>query len=129
MINNFWEEMYMGNEVIEFHEKLLETYNIPEWARINCPYCNTKFSLHSIREIGFKLNSRNVGDVFFEFCCDNCSKMNTFYYRSQIKESKDFIGFINGEKVPSVEPVIEEDMYKLKYNNCFEKFIESKQVK
>lgn len=123
MINNYWEELNMSNDVLEFHEKELKKFDLPKWVFIDCPYCKEKFSNRSIREIGIKYNSRNIGDIFVEFCCDKCKKMNTIYYRKEIENTKEFISFLNNEKIPKSEPLLEEDMYKLKYNNLIDRMI------
>jgi len=31
-----------------------------------------------------------------------------------------FVPFLNGEKSPTVKPIIEEEMYKMRYNNLIE---------
>lgn len=117
MINTYWEELDMSNNILEAHEKCLETFDLPVWTKINCPYCNVSLSKRSIREIGMKFNSRNIGDITLEFCCDSCTRMNTLYYRNEIQNVKEFNLFLTGEKSPVTPPVLEEDMYKLKYNN------------
>jgi len=120
MITNYWEELDMPNEILEFHEKSLEEFHIPKWAMINCPYCGKPLQKRAIREIGMKFNSRNMGDIFLEFCCDSCYKMNVLYYRKEVKNTEDFLPFLTGEKSPISMPELEEDMYKLKYNNLID---------
>ena len=121
MINNYWEELDMSFDILNFHEELLKQYNLPKWTEINCPYCNEKLTRHSIREIGLKFNTRNIGDIVLEFCCEKCCKMNTFYYRKEAENINDFISVLNGEKMLKSEPVLEENMFKLQYNNAVEK--------
>jgi len=120
MKNNFWEEKKMDSSINDFHEASLEKMKIPEWMNINCPFCSKELPLRSIRSFGLKFNTRNKGDLFIEFLCEDCGLMDTVYFRKQIKEVSDLNEFISGEKVPDCKPVLEEDMYKLQYNNVVE---------
>lgn len=116
----------MANDILEFHEKSLEEFNIPAWAMIDCPYCGEKLQKRSIREIGMKFNSRNMGDIFLEFCCHSCSKMDVLYYRQEVKSTNEFLPFLTGEKSPISTPELEESMYKLKYNNLIDLMLSKK---
>ena len=129
MKNNYWEEMNMNLDVKEFHEESLKKMGIPEWINIDCPYCHKKLPLSSIRSVGFKLNTRNKGDVFIEIMCEDCRLMNTVYYRGQISKVSEFSDFLNSEKIPNSEPILEENMYKMQYNNIVEEMILSKRAK
>lgn len=121
MLNNYWEELDMLENITEFHEKELENYNLPEFVKkLHCPYCKEKLSLSSIREIGMKFHSRNIGDVIVQFCCCKCRKLNTLYFRKQASKIEEFIKVLSNEKQVDTEPVIEEDMYKMNYNNLVE---------
>ena len=123
MINNFWEEKAMSNDINVFHEKLLRKMDIPKWVNLDCPFCKKLLSLSSIRSFGVKFNTRNMGDLFIEVLCTECSKMDTLYFRNQIDTINDFILFLNGQKEPTGEPVIEEKMYAMNYNNVVERMV------
>lgn len=124
MINNYWEDIDMPQSILEFHEKTIEDFSIPQFIKdLKCPYCKEELSSSSIREVGMNFNTRNIGDIFVQFCCSKCSKMNTLYYRKQVSSVKDFNKILDGSISPNVEPVLEEDMYKLKYNNLVEKML------
>lgn len=120
MISNFWEEQNMS-EIAMWHEEALSEMGIPKWLQINCPFCQKKLPLRSIRSFGVKLNSRNFCDLFVEVCCDKCSKMDTIYFRQEIEKITDFIGFLTGESSPVSEPITEQDMFDLKRNNLVER--------
>ena len=123
MKNNHWEEKRMGKGVGDIHEAALEKMDIPEWMNIDCPYCKVELPLRSIRSFGMKFHTRNKGDLFLEVLCEKCGIMNTVYFRSQIDKITDLIDFTTGARNPDCEPVLEEDMYKLQYNNVLEEDI------
>lgn len=120
MKNNYWEEKKMESSINQFHEESLKKMDIPDWMNINCPYCSEKLPLRSIRSFGVKLNTRNKGDIFLEVLCEKCGIMNIVYFRKQINKFTDLTNFITGNTKPSCDPVLEEDMYKLQYNNILE---------
>lgn len=120
MISNFWEDLKL-TDINEAHEIILSEMKIPKWMNLDCPFCNKKLPLNSIREFGVKLNSRNLCDIFVVVCCKDCLKMDTIYFKQEINNIPDFIGFLNGTKTTASPPVIEEEMYKLHYNNLIEK--------
>lgn len=126
MINNYWEEMDMNDEVGNYHEKTLREKffpTCPSWLNFHCPFCKELLPRRSLRTIGIKLNTRNMGDLVVEFCCNSCKKMDTLYYRRQITELADIGKFLLGEKDPDIQPILEEDMYKMRYNNLVEQMI------
>jgi len=123
MINNFWEEQHMSLDIVNFHEKEVQKFGVPEWLKLKCPYCSHDLSLHGIRTIGLKLNTRNMGDLVVEFVCDSCSRGNTFYYRQEVKNIMEFCDKLSGLKQVETKPVVEEDMYKMRYNNVLEKMV------
>jgi hypothetical protein len=123
MLSNFCEDKNINLDILNFHEEELQKINIPEWINIDCPFCKKELPLRSIRSIAMKLNARNMGDIAIEVYCDYCSKMDTLYFRNQFNTISDFIQFLEGEKSPTVEPIIEEEMYKMQYNNVVEKMI------
>ena len=126
MINNYWEEQDMAEDINHFHEKQVAKMGLPEWVTsIQCPFCESELSMRSIRSLGFKLNTRNMGDIVVEFACDDCEKMDTLYYRDEIKHATGFGDFLNGTTSPKSEAVLEEDMYKMKYNNVMEKMLQN----
>jgi len=128
MTNSFWEEQYMKFDIIDFHQKILEKMEIPEWININCPFCNKKLPVRSIYNFGICLNVRNCGDIFVEVFCDDCKKMDRVYFRKSIEKISQFIDFINNSKKPSSEPILEENIYKMQYNNTLDKMLEVKKI-
>lgn len=126
MKNTFWEELSAENinsNINNIHEEILSEMDIPLWMRIKCPFCGKEQPLRSIRSFGVKLNPRNVGDLFVEICCYDCKLMDTLYFRGEITKVSDFVSYLNGSKTPESSPVIEEDMYKMQYNNMIEKML------
>jgi len=123
MKNNHWEEKKMDNSINAQHEASLEKMDIPEWMNIDCPYCSEKLPLRSIRSFGLKFHTRNKGDLFLEVLCEKCGIMNTVYFRNQIDKVTDLIDFTTGARSPDCKPVLEEDMYKLQYNNVLEEVL------
>ena len=127
MISNTWEELSANNfkHIGRFHERFLEEMGIPKWMNLDCPYCNEKLGLHSIREFGLKLNPRNMGDIFVQICCDKCEKMDTLYFKSEANTLSTFAALISGYLIPKSKPMLEDKMYKANYNNLLEKLIVS----
>ena len=122
MINNYWEEKEMGTEINNFHNEELKSWGIPNWINnIKCPFCHKNLNNRSIRCISLKLNTRNLGDIAVEIICDDCSKMDTVYFRKQCNNIEDFCVCLKEPENEIKEPVLEEDMYKLQYNNLLEK--------
>jgi len=113
----------MSDDIKEYHEKVNASFKIPEWALIDCPFCKNKIQHSGVRNIGLCLNSRNLGDISVEFHCDECVRMDTVYFRREINYSvAEFRAFLIGAYKPS-NPVVEEEMYQLKYNNLIERMI------
>lgn len=125
MISNHWEELKMPDTVNLFHEKEMTKVGLPDWImEIQCPFCKGELDRRSIRMLGFKLNTRNMGDIVVEFSCERCQKMDTLYYRDEIKHATGFGDFMNGTMRPKSKPLLEEDMYKMQYNNVVERMIQ-----
>lgn len=123
MLNNFCEDKNLTNTILDFHEEIMSAMEIPEWMNIKCPFCKKELPLRSIRSVSLKLNTRNLGDIALEIFCSYCSKMDTLYFRKEAEKLGDFILFLNGRKNPKNDPIIEEEMYKLQYNNLMDKMI------
>lgn len=123
MLNNFCEEQYMEDKVGQYQEKILQTCEIPKWMNVKCPFCHRDLPLRSIRSVSMKFNTRNLGDIVLEIFCVHCSKMDTLYFKSETNNISDFIALLSGNKEPKSQPLIEEDMYKMGYNNVVEKMI------
>ena len=123
MISNVWEEQQMDHNIYAFHESELQKMSLPSWTNISCPYCNKPLSLRSIRTIAMRLNTRNMGDLTIEFFCDDCSIMDTLYFKKEIKDVSDFIALLSGTTSPSSKALLEQDMYKQQYNNVVEKMV------
>jgi len=125
MRNSYWEEQDMNTEILDHHEEFLGEMDIPEWmSDIKCPFCSKDLPLRSIYSIGIKLNTRNMGDLTVEILCDECKQMDTLYFRKEISKLVDILPLLSGDKQPLSKPVLEEDMYKMQYNNVVEKLIE-----
>jgi hypothetical protein len=123
MLSNFCEDQRLSDKILEFHEKTLETFEIPKWMRVKCPFCQKELPLRSIRSVSLKLNARNIGDIALEVLCIYCSKMDTLYFKSEAGNISSFIEILSGNKEPNSVPVLEETMYKMGYNNVMEKMI------
>lgn len=129
MKNNFWEEMNMTDRIIksevnEYHNKCVEKMNLPDWSNILCPHCQKQIEPSGIRKISCCFNARNLGDISIQFHCNSCSTMNTVYFREEVKKDiNEFTEILNGNKKINSIPVVEEEMYKLRYNNLMERFI------
>jgi len=125
MLNNFWEEQNMNSDVYTVHEKESQNMNLPEWMRkVKCPFCHEELFTRSIRSVRLCLNARNFGDIALEVFCDKCSKMDSLYFRTDLKNISGFIDYLNGNLNPTVEPLLEEDMYKKQYNNIIERMLQ-----
>lgn len=128
MKNNVWEEQTMDNDISLFHEEVLSKTRLPNWmSKIVCPFCQTKLPLRSIRSISLCLNTRNYGDLSIELLCEKCSQMDTVYYREGIGDVFEFIKLLINE-CPKTDPITEEDMYKLQYNNIINKMSFKKKI-
>lgn len=124
MLNNFCEDESLSDAILRFHEKTLETMEIPEWMNVKCPFCGKELPLRSIRSVSLKLNSRNLGDLALEIFCPSCSKMDTVYFRKEVNNIKEFSSFLNGGNIPKSDSIVEEEMYRLRYNNLMDKMVE-----
>ena len=120
-MNNYWEDKNMSEELKVAHNKMVEEMGIPEWAIVDCPFCKKKLNPRAIRSISLCFNARNIGDIAVEFCCDECSKMDTMYFRNAAQTIRDFVGELSEEFDSIMIPILEEKMYSLKYNNLVEK--------
>lgn len=129
MISNYWEEQEMADPIYVFHEDMLKHMKIPQWANIECPFCKCALPLRSIRSISLKFNTRNLGDLAVEIICDKCQKMDTVYFVQEIETVSDVIPLLTGEKQPKNKPILEEEMYKLNYNNVLDKMTGKKEIK
>jgi hypothetical protein len=127
MENNYWDEQYMEDPLLKFHEEQMKKMDIPKWIKdIKCPFCKEKIPLRAIRNIQLCLNTRNFGEIAIEVFCDDCKKMDTLYFRTKIKNLSCFIDCIQDSCEMPYEPVVEEDMYKLNYNNILELMVKLK---
>jgi len=125
MKNNVYTEKSMGDALKVFHQKLVEGMDLPEWIKgLRCPHCIQKLNINGIRNIGVCLNARNFGEISVEYHCEKCGLMDTVYYRESLKDVHDFTDYVNNDKSPSSKPIVEEEMYKLGYNNLVERFLE-----
>lgn len=126
MKNVFYEEKEMKKEVLSVHQRTVERFGLPDWAKeIDCPHCSARIASGGIRNISLCLNARNIGDICVEYHCNDCGIMDSVYYRKAVKSCiTEFSNYINGEKTPETDPVVELEMYKLGYNNLIEGFLE-----
>ena len=114
----------MNNKgLLEHHEKILLEMGAPDWiANIKCPFCGDILGVKGIRGINLCLNTRNFGDISIEILCEKCSKLDTVYFREKITSIMGFISLLTDKK-PQSEPILEENMYKMQYNNTIESMI------
>lgn len=121
-MNVVWDEQFMSEyeEVKELHEDAVTRMHLPEWTLIKCPYCGEKLEKRSIRTIGIKFNTRNIGDLVVEFACEKCSRMDVLYYRDELSSIWDFCLLLQGKRKPEGKALLEHDMYKENYNNLLE---------
>ena len=118
----------MKSGLTNLHQKIAEEMDLPDFVKeIKCPHCFKDVELNGIRTIAICLNARNLGDISVEYHCKSCGLMDTLYYRKAVEDKvKNFSEYINNEKKPLEKPVVEEEMYKLGYNNLVERFLEEK---
>jgi len=121
MSTNVWDEQMTGNELLDFHAKEVEKMQLPEWLHINCPFCDELLPITSIRSVGFRMNTRNIGDITVEFACSSCSQMDTLYFHDELESVSDFVSFLSGENSPKGRGVVEREMYKSGANNTAER--------
>jgi hypothetical protein len=124
MKSNYWEEQDMVDKIKQFHDKEVEKMGLPDFTDFPCPHCKKKIPSHGIRNIALKLNTRNIGDISVTFNCDDCLIMDTVYFRKAVDSMQEFADCVSNNKKVDTEPTIEEEMYKLRYNNLMEKFTE-----
>ena len=123
-MNDYWEELNMSSNLKKAHDEEVIKMGIPEWTRFDCPFCNEKLSPRSIRNISLCLNARNIGDIAVEFCCYECQKMDTIYFRKAVNDLNGFAKMVDWDSYgqsPRIAPLLEEKMYALQYNNLLEK--------
>ena len=123
MLNNFCEEQRMADRILDFHEKILGNFEIPKWMKVQCPFCKKDLPLRSIRSVSMRFNTRNLGDITLEVFCIYCSRMDTLYFKGEADKISDFIEILRGNKEPKSKPIIEEEMYKMQYNNAMDKMM------
>jgi hypothetical protein len=49
--------------------------------------------------------------------------MDTLYFRDEANKISDFIEILKGSKELKSKPIIEEEMYKMSYNNAMDKMM------
>ena len=123
MKSSFCEDQNSRVNISGFHEEQLSKIGLPKWANVKCPFCSESLPLRSIRSIILKFNARNMGDVAVEVFCEKCSLMDTVYFRREFEAIEDAVSLLTGKKDPLNQPIIEETMYKLQYNNIVEKML------
>jgi len=123
MKSNFCEDSCVKLDVSKFHEEEMAKIGLPRWANVKCPFCHKELPLRSVRSITLKFNARNMGDLAVEVFCEECSLMDTVYFRKEFSVIEDAVLFLTGNKEPAGQPIIEENMYKMRYNNVVEKMI------
>lgn len=116
----------MSDALLSFHEEQMEKMSLPKWIKdIECPFCNRKISLRAVRNVQLCLNARNFGEIAIEVFCDDCKKMDTVYFRTQIDTIAGFVKYLKGRPMEE-EQVLEEKMYKMNYNNVLHKMMTTK---
>ena len=128
MLNDWWEEQDLDARIKLFHDVQSSNMALPKWVcAIKCPFCNKELPHRGVRNIQLCLNSRNFGEIAIEVFCDDCSKMDTLYLRTKIKNLDQFMEILSDPSLPSEDPVIEEEMYKKNYNNIIEEMFNIQQ--
>ena len=124
-MTNFWEEQSMDAMIKSYHEQIVTDFGLSEWLHeLKCPFCKTQLATTAIRSFGFRTNTRNFGDLFVEFACEDCEKLDTLYFQSEVENFSDFVDFCDKQHPPTSDPLIEADMYKANYNNAVERMAE-----
>lgn len=124
MTSNFCEEKTMDEKVLDFHSQKMVEMKLPYFIReISCPHCLKKLEIASVRNIGLCFNTRNFGDIAVEVFCGGCSRIETLYFREDIKTIQEFCDTIL-ENIPmKSEPLTEDKMYSLGYNNIVQQMM------
>jgi hypothetical protein len=120
MKNNFCEEQSRPNKITAFHDEQVKKLHLPDWVIKNCIYCKKELRPSAIREISMRLNARNIYDICVEFFCEECSLMNKVYYRKEFLTIEEFCEFLLNKRQTTSDPVEEEAMYRMNYNNLME---------
>lgn len=110
-----------NEEIRNLHKEKLEKFCLPSWLPKVCPMCKEELPITGIRQIGLKLNSRNIGDICVEFYCDICKQMDTLYYRKEANNIYIFTNILSDlTKIADQKPLLEDEMYEKKYNNLLD---------
>jgi len=121
MESNFWEEQVMEDSLLKTHTEKVDKMHLPNWIKeIKCPFCNKNVESRAFRNIQLCLNTRNFGEIAIQVFCDDCKKMDTLYFRTKVGSINDFIGYLKDFSEKSLKPILEEDMYRMNYNNILE---------
>ena len=111
----------MEHPILNFHEKQVGKMNLPEWVTaIDCPFCEEDIALRAIYNIQLCLNTRNFGEVAIEVFCNKCKKMDTVYLRTKLTSIDEYIECLKGIQDMPQDVIVEEDMFKMNYNNVAE---------
>lgn len=113
--------------IVASHKEHMRSFELPEWVfKQKCPFCGEVLEEFSIRGITFKFNTRNVGDISIEFACEKCKIGDSLYFRKEFENSMDIANIMSGAmNISESQPVTEEQMYGLSYNNAAEHMIEN----
>ena len=130
MLNNYWEEQDMNKRLKMFHESRMNEMKLPDWIHnIACPFCNRKLPKRSVRNVQLCLNTRNFGEIAVEIFCDDCSKMDTLYHRTKIHKQNQFLDLLRHNPAEQPDMIIEEEMFKMNYNNIMELMFQEQKPK
>ena len=119
MISNVWEGQLNSDKLKAFHDAKVEEVSLPEWMKLDCPFCKKKMPPRAIRSFSLKFNAMNFGDMAIEVACPECDRMETLYFRKAFKCLEEAMTYLT-VKSPSSKPITEAEMYKLRYNNLME---------
>jgi len=110
-----------NEEIKNLHKEKLDKFCLPSWLPKFCPLCKEELPTTGIRQIGLKLNSKNIGDICVEFYCDICKQMDTLYYKRECDSIYSFTSIISDlAKITNNKPLLEDEMYEQKYNNLLD---------
>jgi hypothetical protein len=125
MKSNLCEDQTFSSDLTQFHELEMKKVGLPLWMKeLTCPFCKANMPLRAVRSIAYQFNARNFGDVSVEVFCPECRQMDTLYFRKTANSMDEFIKCLHGKK-PESEPVLEEKMYKMQYNNMTERMAQA----
>ena len=80
-------------ELLDFHEKKITEFNVPDWmfAGNQCPTCKNKLTRRGLRAVILDFGARNFGCVKGEFLCPHCNSGFSWVYDLQLTKLAMFL--------------------------------------